>query len=261
MPAGAKPEISMRLPGRVLAAACFLSLAPAPAPADAPPAEQLLAGSIAYHDPEGVWMAGTFRLDLHTRTAAGEETERVIVIDYRTGDFEQYHLVDGARIVQKISGGKCQFRVDRRSDISDADRETYDLTCGKLASRRDYDGYFWGLPMKLRDPGARLDPGARETTFEGRPVYALRVTYEPPVGSDTWNFFLDRNSLALVGYEFFKDGIEKPHEYIVLSGEARAGAIRIPRIRTWHDGTDRRPIATDTLRQLQRRFRPVKPGI
>jgi hypothetical protein len=261
MPTGATIGNPMRTLYKVLAVSCLLSFSSAPAAAEPPPAEQLLTGSIAYHDPEGVWMTGTFRFDLHTVTTEGEETETVLVINYRNGDFEHSQRIEGTRIAQKISADRCRFRIDRNSDVSDRERERHGLTCENLKSRRDYFGYLWGLPMKLRDPGARLDPSARETTFEGRPVYALRVTYEPPVGTDIWNFFLDRGSLALVGYEFFKDETEQVGEYIVLRGEARAGPLRIPSIRTWHDSGSRQPLATDTLRQVRRLIRPAKPGI
>jgi len=54
---------------------------------------------------------------------------------------------------------------------------------------RNYYSYLWGMPMKLRDPGTRLDPEIRETTFEGRPVRALKFTYGAEVGSDTLHFY------------------------------------------------------------------------
>ena len=36
--------------------------------------------------------------------------------------------------------------------------ERYRLRPAQVLSRRNSDLYLWGLPMKLKDPGTRLDP-------------------------------------------------------------------------------------------------------
>jgi uncharacterized protein DUF6503 len=73
--------------------------------------------------------------------------------------------------------------------------------------------------MKLRDPGTRLDPTVKEAVFEGKAVYELRVTYDEAVGTDTWCFFLDRDTCALVGHRFHHNEAQGDGEYVVFSGE------------------------------------------
>lgn len=65
---------------------------------------------------------------------------------------------------------------------------------------RNYYLYLYGLPMKLRDSGAHLAPQAKETTFEGRPVHELKVTYDAEVGTDRWYFYLDRSLFEVLDF-------------------------------------------------------------
>ena len=55
--------------------------------------------------------------------------------------------------------------------------------------------------------------------LQGQAVYALRVTYDESVGKDTWYFYLDRKTCALVGHRFYHDEAVGDGEYAVLSEE------------------------------------------
>lgn len=76
--------------------------------------------------------------------------------------------------------------------------------------------------MKLRDPGTRLDPTVRRTTFNERQVPVLRVTYAEEVGKDIWYFYVDPETWALTGCRFFHDESKNDGEYIAYEGEIRA---------------------------------------
>jgi len=136
------------------------------------------------------------------------------------------------------------------AEISDAKREEHRLDCDRVVLYRDYYTYLWGMPMKLRDPGTRLDPGVSDAVFQGRQVKSLRVTYDPEVGGDTWYFYFDPDSAALVGYRFFHDESANDGEYIVLEGEVSGGGLRLPKARTWFTNAEDRLLGTDTLTGL-----------
>lgn len=213
-------------------------------------AADLLSRSIAYHDPQGLWERGAFRLTVESTTAKGETQTKEIVINNGAGRYELRETQDGQRIEQKLEGDSCAFSIDGSTDLTKKQLKKYSLSCETLKQWRNYHSFLWGLPMKLRDPGTRLDPEVRERTFEGRDVLALRITYEPEVGTDIWYMYLDPETSALVGYEFFKDEENKIGEYIVLTGEIEGGGLRLPKNRAWHTSKDGKYLATDSLAAL-----------
>jgi hypothetical protein len=216
-------------------------------------AADLLARSIAWHDPEGRWAIGAWRLTiLEARPETpGEAQTAVLEIDNRGGRFAWRTRRDGADLGGELQGERCALRLNGSTDIPAAELEKHRLSCDRLRMVRNYYSYLWGLPMKLRDPGTRLDPEVREATFEGRPVRALKVTYDEGVGSDTWYFYLDRETPALVGYRFFHDEAKGDGEYILLDGETTGSGLRLPRQRAWYMNQDRKHLGTDTLTSIE----------
>ena len=105
--------------------------------------------------------------------------------------------------------------------------------------------------MKLRDPGTRIDPQVLDTEFSGEPALALRVTYDPDVGSDIWYVYFDPTTSALVGYRFYYDEEANDGEYIELEGEVEGAGLRIPKARTWYTHGDNRLLGTDTLTRIE----------
>jgi hypothetical protein len=90
----------------------------------------------------------------------------------------------------------------------------------------------------------------KEATFDERPAYELEVTYDAEVGSDSWYFYLDKETKALVGYRFYHDKTANDGEYITLEGEATGAGIRLPRERKWYRHQDGGFLGTDTIRSI-----------
>lgn len=232
------------LPVAVLAALAASALFAQPTP------ETVLERAIAYHDPQNVLLTEphTFSF-LETRPEAPDRHSEVM-IDAARDDFHftrrSEHMVAGS-----LRRGQCEVSLDGRTELTEAERTEHRLDCGRLERMRNYYVYLWGLPMKLRDPGTQLGAVTR-TKLDRRSVYALRVTYEASVGQDTWIFYFDRGSYALVGYRFFHDESKNDGEYIVLDGEARLGRLRLPKHRTWYTHQGNRLLGTDTLESIER---------
>jgi len=175
----------------------------------------------------------------------------VLLIDNSTGRFGIAAERDGARIGGKLRDRGCELRLNGSSHFGDEEREKYRLTCERLEWLRNYYVYLWGLPMKLLDAGTVLDPNVLSTTYQDRPVEALRVTYDPEVGSDVWYFYLDPETHALAGYRFFHDEAKGDGEYITFDGTIEAGGLRLPQARAWYTNAEDRYLGTDTLVSLQ----------
>ncbi len=217
-----------------------------------PGAEEVLSAAIAFHDPERVWATGAFRLQFEESRPDGSVRKTAVVIDNAAGRFE----IDTERQSRSVRGelgpGTCRWLLDGSVGFSGQEQDELRLTCERLEWIRDYYVYLWGLPMKLRDPGTLIDPGVKETTFEGREALEVRVTYEAEVGSDSWYFYFDPADRALIGYRFYHDEATNDGEYIVLEGLGEGVGLRLPRRRTWYTHQERKLLGTDTLVSIAR---------
>ena len=144
--------------------------------------EELLASSIARHDPEGEWQNGRFRMEVRESRPDGSSRDTTLVIDNSTGAFQMSSLRDGNLLAGELADGGCTWLLNGSPNFSDQDRERHRLTCDRLERMRNYYTYLWGLPMKLRDPGTHLGDKVIEKTFGSRSALELRVTYDEAVG-------------------------------------------------------------------------------
>lgn len=230
------------------AALAFLALFTGPATAnELPSASELLERSIRYHDPEGRWGSEPLELTLLGTRPGGPDRMTRIEIDLAHGVFTWATERDGNELAARVEGDSIEATMNGSSQIPAEARETYRLSDADVLRKRDYYTYLWGLPMKLRDPGTRIDETVSATEFQGRRVLALRVTYDPEVGGDVWYFYFDPQSAALVGYRFFHDESQNDGEYITTEGEVRAGGLRLPDNRAWYYNSDDGYLGTDSV--------------
>ena len=228
------------------------------ASAHAESASDLLSRSIAYHDPQGVWSTGRFELSLETvysdmlaEERGIKESTASVSLAPSHGEFGCVLRRNGNEIEYRVLGEESTTLVNGSADISDEERERLRLADPKMY--RDYFEYLWGMPMKLHDPGTVIDPVVKERQFDDRTALVIRVTYDPEVGSDVWDFFFDPESAALIGYRFFHDEGVVDGEHIVFSGEVvdPVSGLRLPSERAWYYNDGRGHLATDTLTELE----------
>ena len=213
----------------------------------APTAKELLDRSIAYHDPQGRWKRGAFKFTETASRPDGTGHRNDLRFDNARNRFELDTAIDGRVLALVVENDNVVVRLDGKADLSADELERYRLKPAQVLSRRNRDLYLWGLPMKLRDPGTQLDPRVKEAHFDGRAAYQLRVTYDAAVGSDTWYFFLDPETCALVGHRFYHDEPAGDGEYAVFSEEVSGQDLRLPRVRRWYTNKDNKPVITHTL--------------
>ena len=241
-----KEGVDMSLTRLLLLALSFL-LSTLPIPADEMNARQLLDSSIAHHDPEGLWTSFDHTLVFRESRPDGSARESRVAIDLLGGRFVHDLKTDEVHVVRRVENDRCSGSLDGSTDYSPEQADKNRLTCDQIKRYRDYYTYLWGLPMKLEDPGTRLAPGVSRTSFVGKEVLSIKVTYDPEVGGDTWTFYFDPESHALVGYRFYHDVSKNDGEYIVLDGTYTLGTMRIPKSRTWYVNADDRLLGTDEL--------------
>ncbi len=215
------------------------------------PAAQLVERSIAFHDPGEIW--GSQAIDMVWFGTGSDGGERVSVDLHFGADQSEFAFAGrygGSSIEYETNAESWAASVDGQSspDAETLARMRLDREDGMFW--RSYYGFLAGLPMKIADPGARLDPEVAETTFEGRDVNAVRVTYDPEVGGDTWYFYFDPETAELVGCRFYHDESANDGEYITFEGLAEANGLRLPRYREWYTNEGDRFLGSDEIRSV-----------
>ncbi len=219
--------------------------APAAEPGSA--ADRLVARSVAFHDPDGLWGNAVLHLHIEESRPDGSVRETELRLDPGRGRFGWRRQQDGREAEGSLGPDGCHLALDGSPEFSPEEGEPFRLSCEGLELWRDYYGYLWGLPMKLRDPGVEIDPEVTEVDFAGRPALEIRVAYREPVGSDVWYFYFAPETAALVGYRFYHDEEVGDGEVITLEGETRVGRLRLPASRSWRTHQGDRYLGTDTL--------------
>jgi len=235
-----------------------LLLCPMAVHSEQPPAvytaEQVIEKSIAHHDPNGAWGTARVRLGVYTTYSeefakkAGSESAEV-ALDLSPGHEEFSYTKEAGRdkIEITVRQGEGAVAVNGSVEVSDEDKKR--LRLREPEFYRDYCEYLYGMPMKLRDPGAILHPQVKRSTFNNQDVLQLRVTYDPEVGKHTWYFYFDPDTFALVGYKFYLDESANDGEYITMEGEIvdETSGLRLPKTRAWYYNIDDGHLATDDI--------------
>jgi hypothetical protein len=213
-------------------------------------ASEVLQRAIAFHDPGGRWSEIELRLELEeSRPDVAEPRRTSLRFDNASGTFEVHQLrSDGFEIEFLVDGDRLTMaRLDGSSSFSEQEADLFRLTPEQALRARDYYLYLYGLPMKLTDPGTRLDPQVERGTFFGEEAVELRVTYDPEVGDEVWYFYFDPTSYRMIGYRFYHDEAMGDGEYILTNGLAQTQGLRLPQTRRWYTHQEHRLLGTDTI--------------
>ena len=219
------------------------------------PTAEVLQKSIAYHG-MAAWYGQHHRITLKEIRPNG--SDRTTVIDLEVGGgFAMQSEREGRLVEARVAGEACTATVDGSADVPDDIKERYRLSCDGLRWWHSYYGYLYGLPLKLTDPGTRLADTVEATTFQDRDVLALKVTYDAEVGEDTWYFYVDPATYALVGCRFYHDESKNDGEYIVFEDEVVHEGLRLPKTRRWYINADSTYLGADVIEAYAR---PVPDG-
>lgn len=212
--------------------------------------QELLNKAIAYHDPNNVWPTFKGQLDITMQSPEGKERASAIKLDLPKQYFELTSSQDGNTTTQILDKGECTLLLNGKMELTDEDIKTHKLDCDRVRSMKNYYTYLYGLPMKLKDPGALISPEVQLKSFNGKEYLVLNVKYEEGVGKDSWYFYFDPKTFAMEVYQFFHDESTNDGEYIVLSGLENGMGIIIPKTRAWYYNKDDTYLGTDVLTKV-----------
>jgi len=214
-------------------------------------ADQLVNRTIAFHDPDGWWDRIKIDMVIEMKTPNRPARLSNVVVDNINGGFEISVLSNDKLLEWRVDGkDSCDFKVNFVAPTV-AQADSLNLTVDRAKFLRNYYTYLYGLPMKLKDAGTRIGDEVIETTFMGKPVLALRVTYDESVGKDIWYFYFNPSTYAMVGYRFYHDEAKNDGEYIVLEDMIIEQGLRIPRNRSWFTNAEDKLLGTDYLKEFK----------
>ncbi|MBT8321303.1 MAG: hypothetical protein KJO90_06495 [Eudoraea sp.] len=208
---------------------------------------ELLEKAIAYHDPEDQW--STFQGNFQVIMDSPDRPKRksAIILDFPLSYFKLTAERAGTTTTFLLEEDSCSLLLNERKDFTAEEAKANQLSCERAHLMKDYYTYLYGLPMKLKDPGTKLDPVVQKKKFKGKDYLVLRVTYDQEVGEDTWYFYFNPETYAMEVYQFFHDESKNDGEYILLEGEELIQDIRMPKVRAWYYNKDDVYLGTDTL--------------
>ena len=209
--------------------------------------QALLEKSIQYHDAKGKWAKFKGTLQFTETRPGGGDRQSTVKLDNKKGYFYLSQNRNGNQIEKIVEQDVCQYKVNGVASIADSLVQKLRLTCPQIQRTRNYYVYLWGMPMKLKDRGTQIQEKVTTTTFQGKEVLSMKVTYDKGVGEDIWYFYFNPKNYALVGYRFYHDEAVNDGEYIPLEGEEIINGIRFPKTRTWFVNKDDRLLGADIL--------------
>ena len=209
--------------------------------------KELLEKTIQFHDPNGNWetFKGTFLVTMKSPKRANRES--VISIDLPNQFFS----------VKATSGNNTSKYIVNKDSVEIVFNEDKNLSKevlikNKLSEARakmyqNYYTYLYGLPMKLKDPGAIIHDEVMLDKFKGDNYYVLKVTYDKKVGKDTWYFYFETETYQMRYYQFYHDESKEDGEYIFLDGLETINGVKMPKKRAWYMNKDDKYLGTDIL--------------
>jgi len=215
---------------------------------------ELLNKTISYHDPSGNWSTfnGTLNVVMEIPEKANRTTEIKINLP------EEYFYSKASRdnnttefILEKTN---CKILYNGNADFSEETAKENHLSCDRATMYKNYYTYLYGLPMKLKDPGANIDEKVEIKKFKGKEYLVLKVSYDEEVGKDIWYFYFNPSSYKMEIYQFYhskKDNTKidlESGEYILLSEEKTINGIKFPKNRVWITNKDDELLGTDILK-------------
>ncbi|MEM6893202.1 MAG: DUF6503 family protein [Bacteroidota bacterium] len=210
-------------------------------------AAQLLDKAIKYHDPNNNWKRLDAEFNIVMETPKSSNRKSSIHLNIPKQIFELEVEMDGVKYAYHFEKDSCITSFNGSNTISEENKKEYRLTCERGSLMRNYYTYLYGLPMKLKDPGANLANMVERKVFKGKEYLVLKVDYDENVGDDVWYFYFDPITYAMEVYQFYHNERKGDGEYILLKDIAEVNGVKMPKVRAWYYNSDDTYLGTDTL--------------
>lgn len=204
--------------------------------------QEIVQASIAYHDPNGMW--GKLYQDFKVQSSRDTLTLK-LYNDRGMVEWTQ-KLNDGRFITAGYVSDSCFVKIDGKSIEPRGKIENLLLDCPQVISRSNYFLYMYGLPMKLKDAQAIIDPIPEKVNFLGKEYWSVKVHYNSPDGG-RWQFYFDTDSFSFEIAQYFHSEHADNSEYIVFDSPLKVGQMVLPARHSWYLFKNRQFIGSELL--------------
>lgn len=169
-------------------------------------AEQILAKTLDFHDPENKWGSFASSVEMQSYIPSRSPQDKrvtIVVMDNAKSSFTSQTLRDGYAFTRKVRGENDCSSSWAKPELTPADSSSYAISCEAAKSSRDYYRYLLGLPMVLTDTATHLSDSVFTEIVAGKTCDILTVDYLPQGSHPTWQFYVDQESGQLLQTRFF----------------------------------------------------------
>lgn len=180
--------------------------------------EEILAQSIAYHDPGSKWSNLNTKFEIESQSVFNDNNKDTIELRFD---------------ILKDKFGYNNYRTNEVVSFEGANCYAHSMKglCESKGWTKNFYTYIWGLPMKLKDEGTVLSSIVVDTLFFEKPCYALSVKYE----AESWLYFINKESSKLEGFQFIFNNDNEKGEYVRNIGNSDMSGVDVPMKRIWYD--------------------------
>lgn len=182
--------------------------------------EEILEKSITFHDADNLWSGLNTILKIESQSVFNEYNRDTIQLgfDILNDEFRYENYRTNEAI--SFKKGVCRSIMSPRKEL-----------CESKGWTKNFYTYIWGLPMKLKDKGTKLNTVVVDTVFFETPCHALNVKYE----AEDWLYFINKESFKLEGFQFVFNNDASKGEYVRNIGSTDLSGMNVPTQRIWYD--------------------------
>ncbi len=205
--------------------------------------KDVIHASIQYHDPEGRWTS------LHSEflVLSDRDTTALTLANNRSMVEWTEKLKDNRMITGGYIGDSCYVRLDGRSIPPEGEIENFLLDCPQIIGRSNYWLYMYGLPMKLTDNQAIIEPRAQMVQFLDGQYWRIKVRYDGGAEGERWQFYFDTDSFRFAVAQYFHPALGDDSEYIIYDNPIDIDGMVIPSKHSWYMLKEREFIGFEQL--------------
>ena len=116
-----------------------------------PSADEIIARSIAWHDPEGLWYHVDHTFELEETRPNGPSRFTRLQLNHCDQTFHLEARRPKDTVIATLDAEGCDITLNGSGNIPAEKAERYRLSCEGIAWWKDYYAYMHGLPMKLKE--------------------------------------------------------------------------------------------------------------
>ena len=199
--------------------------------------------SIRYHDPNMRWSS----LNDEFLVISERDSTRLILANNESRVEWDEKLKDGRIITGGYVGDSCYVKLDGKSIEPKGEIENFLLDCPQIIGRSNYWLYMFGLPMKLKDRQAEIDPSSVLVDFLGKKYWRVKVGYEGSAEGERWQFYFAPDTYRFAIAQYFHPALGEDSEYIIYDTPIDLHGMVLPAKHSWYMLNEKEFIGSEQL--------------